>query len=341
VSRVSPRAGIDYPRSFADLLTWFPDDGACLDYLDWLRWPEGFCCPRCGPAVAWRYSDGRWFCSWCAHRVSATADTIFHGTRTPLTVWFAAAWHMTSEKNGISALGLKRELGIGAEQTAWAMLHRYRTAMVRPGRERLSGSVEVDETVLGGPEPGRRGRGALGKTLVEVGVERTGRSFGRCRLQVIENASSPVLRRFLLDHRERRMVRLRVSVRRRLPPRAVRYIRLWSRSSRTASRRPSRGRAGKALAARHPPGRREARPLAGVPRRVLLPLQPQTLARARHALLPPPRTGGSDRAPHLQIPRCCPWLEQEDDAGAPAGQASALRQLGGSAPRPAVAPGNP
>ena len=202
MSRVSPRAGIDYPGSFADLLAWFPDDGACLDYLDWLRWPDGFCCPRCGPAVAWRYGDGRWFCSSCAHRVSATADTIFHRTRTPLTVWFAAAWHMTSEKNGISALGLKRELGIGSEQTAWAMLHRYRTAMVRPGRERLSGSVEVDETVLGGPEPGQRGRGALGKTLVEVGVERTSRSFGRCRLQVIANASSPVLRRFLLDQVE-------------------------------------------------------------------------------------------------------------------------------------------
>ena len=193
---------MDYPGSFGDLLAWFPDDKACLDYLEWLRWPDGFTCPRCGPAVAWRYSDGRWFCSSCSRRVSVTAGTIFHGTRTPLSVWFAAAWYMTGEKNGISALGLKRQLGIGSEQTAWAMLHRYRTAMVRPGRDRLTGSIEVDETVLGGPEPGRRGRGALEKTLVEVAVERTGRSFGRCRLQIIEDASTLVLRRFLLDHVE-------------------------------------------------------------------------------------------------------------------------------------------
>ncbi|MDA8316387.1 MAG: IS1595 family transposase, partial [Actinomycetota bacterium] len=197
-----PVASMDYPGSYGDLLRWFPDDVACLDYLDWLRWPEGFRCPRCASTTGWRLTDGRWSCGGCAHRASPTAGTIFHGTRTPLTVWFAAAWHMTSEKNGISALGLKRQLGIGSEQTAWAMLHRYRTAMVRRGRDRLSGSVEVDETVLGGPEPGKPGRGALGKTLVEVGIERTGRSFGRCRLEVIEDASAEVLRRFLVDHVE-------------------------------------------------------------------------------------------------------------------------------------------
>jgi len=192
-------AGRDYPHSYGDLLSWFPDDRACLDYLDWLRWPDGFSCPHCAEVVGWRLGDGRWSCGGCARRVSATAGTIFHGTRTPLTVWFAAAWHLTSQKDGISALGLKRELGIGSEQTAWAMLHRYRSAMIRPGRDRLSGGVEVDETVLGGPEPGRPGRGALGKALVAVAVEREERTFGRCRLQVIEDASAPVLRAFLLD----------------------------------------------------------------------------------------------------------------------------------------------
>jgi transposase-like protein len=134
--------------------------------------------------------------------VSATAGTIFHGTRTPLTVWFAAAWQMISQKHGISALGLKRTLGIGSEQTAWAMLHRYRTAMVRPGRERLRGTVEADETFLGGPEPGVRGRGALGKTMVEVAVERAGHRLGRCRLQVIEDVAGPTLRAFMLAHVE-------------------------------------------------------------------------------------------------------------------------------------------
>jgi hypothetical protein len=113
--------------------------------------------------------------------VSPTAGTIFHATRTPLTVWFAAAWQMTSQKHGISAHGLKRVLGIGSEQTAWAMLHRYRTAMVRPGRDRLSEIVEVDETFIGGPQPGRRGRGALGKTMVAIAVEQEGKALGRCR----------------------------------------------------------------------------------------------------------------------------------------------------------------
>lgn len=109
---------------------------------------------------------------------------------------------MTSQKQGISALGLKRVLGIGSEQTAWAMLHRYRTAMVRPGRERLRGTVEADETFLGGPEPGVRGRGALGKVMVEVAVERDGRALGRCRMQVIEDFSGPTLREFMLAHVE-------------------------------------------------------------------------------------------------------------------------------------------
>ena len=206
MSRERPRAGVDYPGSYAELLSWFPDDRACLDYLDWLRWPEGFVCPSCGTTRAWRLADGRWSCGGCARRVSPTAGTILHATRTPLTVWFVAAWHMTSQKHGTSALGLKRVLGIGSEQTAWAMLHRLRTAMVRPGRERLSGSVEVDETYLGGPEPGRPGRGALGKTLVAIAVEQVDAGLGRCRMAVIEDASAASLRRFLQDHVEPRSV---------------------------------------------------------------------------------------------------------------------------------------
>jgi len=197
-----PTAGVDYPGSYAALRAWFPTDSACLDYLDWLRWPEGFRCPVCRGTQAWKLEDGRWSCGQCARRVSATAGTIFHGTRTPLTIWFAAAWMMVSQKHGISALGLKRTLGIGSEQTAWAMLHRYRTAMVRPGCERLRGVVEVDETFFGGPEPGRRGRGAKGKTMVEIAVEQRDHGLGRCRMQVIESIDTGTLREFLLAHIE-------------------------------------------------------------------------------------------------------------------------------------------
>ena len=102
MQRRSPVAGTDYPAAYADLLSWFPDDAACLDYLDWLRWRDGFSCPLCGSTTGWRPADGRWSCGGCARRVSTTAGTIFHGTRTPLTLWFAAAWHMASTNRYVS-----------------------------------------------------------------------------------------------------------------------------------------------------------------------------------------------------------------------------------------------
>jgi len=108
-----------------------------------------------------------------------TSGTIFHGTRTPLTVWFSAAWLMVNSKTGISATQLQREMELGSIQTSWAMLHRYRSVMVRPGRDRLHGDVEVDESFLGGPEPGVPGRGALGKVLFAGAVELDDKGFGR------------------------------------------------------------------------------------------------------------------------------------------------------------------
>ena len=195
-----PRAGVHYPGRIADLRAWFPDDAACLDYLDWLRWPDGLVCPHCASGVAWRLRDGRYSCGGCKRRVSVTAGTILHGTRTPLTVWFEAAWLMTTSKAGTSALNLQRVLGLGSYQTAWAMLHRYRDVMVVPERDKLSGEVEVDETFVGGAKPGKRGRGAAGKVLVAGAIERTPegrRGFGRARLAVITSAKSDALREFI------------------------------------------------------------------------------------------------------------------------------------------------
>ena len=196
-------AGRDYPGSYAELRAWFSEDWKCLDYLDWLRWPDGFVCPWCGSQDGWRARDRRWRCAGCDRRVSATAGTIFHGTRTPLTVWFSAAWHLTGGKGGISATELRREMQLGSYQTAWAMLHRYRSVMVRPGRNRLTGDVEVDESFLGGPEAGIPGRGALGKVLFAAAVEvNSPNGFGRARLGVIKDASSASLQQFLLDNVE-------------------------------------------------------------------------------------------------------------------------------------------
>jgi len=100
---VKHAAGRDYPRSYAELRAWFDEDWKCLDYLDWLRWPEGFVCPHCASVVGWRLADSRWKCGGCDRKVSATAGTIFDKTRTPLTVWFATAWRMVGDKVGVSA----------------------------------------------------------------------------------------------------------------------------------------------------------------------------------------------------------------------------------------------
>lgn len=142
---------------------WFRTDADCLDYLDWLRWPAGFVCPSCGHYGSWRLGDGRYMCSACGGRTSVTAGTIFDRTRTPLTVWFTACWLFASGKDGISALSLGRTLEIGSYQTAWAMLHRLRSVLVRPGRDRPAGMVEVDEIYIGGEEPGLPGRSGQGQ----------------------------------------------------------------------------------------------------------------------------------------------------------------------------------
>lgn len=125
-------------------------------------------CPHCASHKGWRLADLRWKCGGCDRKVSATAGTIFEKTRTPLTVWFAIAWRMIGDKVCVSAIQVQREMGLGSIQTAWMILHRYRAVMVHPGRDRLYGGVEIDESYLGGPEPGIPGRGALGKVLLAV-----------------------------------------------------------------------------------------------------------------------------------------------------------------------------
>lgn len=194
------QAGRDYPPSYAELRSWFPDDAACLDYLEWLRWQNGFECPRCKVPGGWRLGDGRFWCEQCRRRASVTAGTIFHRTRTPLTVWFAAAWHVTSTKNGVSAKTLQRLLGFGSYQTAWTMLHRFRAAMVRPGRDRLAGTVEVDESYVGGPEKGVRGRQTNTKSIVVIAVELIEpKGFGRVRLRKVPDVSGDSLVAFVRD----------------------------------------------------------------------------------------------------------------------------------------------
>lgn len=144
-----PKGGDDYPTNWNQFSEWFHTEESCLAYLERLRWPQGYVCPRCkNQSDPYRSSRGRLICPACRFQSTTTAGTIFDKTRTPLRVWFAGAWYVTNQKHGANALGLQRVLGLGSYQTAWTMLHRFRQAMVRPGRERLHGLVEVDETYL-------------------------------------------------------------------------------------------------------------------------------------------------------------------------------------------------
>ena len=180
----NPVRGVDYPATYQQLLAWFPDNGACLEYLARLRWPEGFVCPACGHGEAWKTGQGLWMCKECERRTSVTAGTIFHRTRTPLSTWFAAIWFLTSQKNGMSALGLQRVLGFGSYETAWAWMQKLRRAMVRPERGRLAGVVELDEIMVGGVTPGSGG-GYGDKMPVMIALEHNdGRRLGRVRLAV-------------------------------------------------------------------------------------------------------------------------------------------------------------
>ncbi|MGH3462978.1 MAG: IS1595 family transposase, partial [Kribbellaceae bacterium] len=190
-SEVHPVGGVDYPRTYQELLEWFPDDAACLEYLAAVRWPDGFVCPACGGRDAWRTGGGLWMCQDCGRKTSLTAGTIFHRTRTPLSSWFAAIWFVTSQKNGISAQGLQRVLGFGSYETAWAWMHKLRRAMVRPDRDPLAGVVEVDETFVGGVSIGRPGASS-DKVPVMVAVEKlnAGKRLGRVRLEVAERPAT-------------------------------------------------------------------------------------------------------------------------------------------------------
>lgn len=196
-----PIGGIDYPQTLQDFDEWFSTEEACVDYLKRLRWPDGFICPICHGHKSWHTGTGLIRCAACQRKVSVIAGTIFQGTRKPLKLWFQAIWYVTSQKFGGNALGLQRVLGLGSYQTAWSWLHKMRRAMVRPERERLSGNVEVDETLVGGEEHGgKRGRGAGRKSIVVIAIEvHDPKGFGRVRMQRIPDASGKSLIPFVCN----------------------------------------------------------------------------------------------------------------------------------------------
>ena len=187
----------DYPRTLTEFEARFSTEEACQDYLFQLRWAGGFNCPHCGGSGSWETARGLVVCKTCGYNASVTAGTIFENTHKPLMLWFRAMWWITSLKTGVSALGMQKALGLGSYRTAWTWLHKLRRAMVRPGRDRLSGRIEVDETYVGASEKGLQGRKTEKKALVAVAVEENGRATGRIRMARIQDASASSLEPFI------------------------------------------------------------------------------------------------------------------------------------------------
>jgi ISXO2-like transposase domain/Transposase zinc-ribbon domain len=201
----------DRPLALAAFMERFSDDRACADYLCRKRWPDGFVCPECGGIKGWELGAKRftWECAACGRQTSVTAGTVMHRSKVPLRLWFLAAHLMATHSNGISALQMQAQLGLGSYKTAWLLCHKLRRAMVDPDREPLAGVVEVDETNIpfrtkDDPVDGGVGRSHVGKLLVAGAVELTedGRA-GRIRLAVIEDYGATTLTGFVTHAVER------------------------------------------------------------------------------------------------------------------------------------------
>lgn len=189
----------DFPRNLIEFERRFSTDEECRQYLFNLRWPDGFRCPKCAGDKAWDHPRGLLECGKCGHQTSVTAGTIFQDSHKPLELWFRAMWFVTSQKNGASAMGLQRALGLRSYQTAWVWLHKLRRAMVRPDRDKLSGRIEVDEAFVGGEEERVLGRRLRNKALIAVAAQADGKKIGRIRLRQILDSSFGSLRPFIQE----------------------------------------------------------------------------------------------------------------------------------------------
>jgi len=194
-----------YPRHFQEFLEQFKNEDDCWNYIFEIRWPNGFVCPKCMEHSKYWLTDHKLIhCSSCGHQASVTGGTIFHGTRKPLLLWFHIMWWVVAQKTGASAYNMTDFMGFGSYETAWSWLQKLRRAMVRPGRDLLSGEVEVDETFIGGKEiaKGKQGRGTETKTLVVVATECIGKQIGRVRFKCIPDSTGEHLVQFVKDNIE-------------------------------------------------------------------------------------------------------------------------------------------
>lgn len=175
----------------------FSSEENCIQYLIEVKWPSGYSCNKCLHTDYWVLSRKRLKCKSCNSIVTLTSKTFFDQSNKPLSLWFRAIWWMIAQKHGVSASGLQSILGIGSYKTAWIWLHKLRSLMVFPNREKLSGKIEVDETFVGGAAEGKRGRGSINKTLVVIAIEVLPKGTGRVRLGIVPNATGKSLLKFV------------------------------------------------------------------------------------------------------------------------------------------------
>lgn len=190
---------MEYPKNLREFDKTYRDDEACLVFLEELRWGNGFECQACGGDKYWLISAGLRKCKTCLFANSVKVGSIFESSKLPLKTWFYGIWWMTSQKTGVSALSLQKNLGLGSYRTAWLLLHKIRNSMIHADRSLLHGEVEVDEAFIGGIRSGKRGRGAEGKELIVIAAECSGeKRVGRVRIQRVPNASTKNLETFIL-----------------------------------------------------------------------------------------------------------------------------------------------
>ena len=196
--------GDDFPTNLIEFEKRFGTEEQCRDHLYRSKFTQGFICPKCGKKEFWWTARSLMHCKFCHHQESLRTGTVFEGSKKPLKIWYKTLYFVALNKNGISALALKRMMGFGSYQTAWAWLHKIRGMMKRSGREKLVGTVEVDETYLGGPKPGKRGRGAEGKALICIALEKKegDPKPGRVRMEVIPDACGETISNFVLRNVE-------------------------------------------------------------------------------------------------------------------------------------------
>jgi len=178
----------------------FQTESDCISYLFDIKYRNGFLCSICLNSTYWKNKRGLWVCQNCNHEHSITANTIFHKSKLPLSILFRAIWWMIAQKNGVSAKGLQKILGVGSYETAWNWLHKFRRLMNLPDRDKLSEIVEVDETYIGGCKTGKRGRGAEGKVIVAVAIEVQDQVTGRIRLEPIKDVTNKSLLPFIRNN---------------------------------------------------------------------------------------------------------------------------------------------